>query len=420
MSRILIGTFPAAGHVAPFLPLVRALVDGGHRVAWICTAEYRTRVDGAGARFLEASHVSSTRPEHLTGVAALKHGLRHEFIANAPRQFEDIREAASTFLPDILLCDPGFLGGLFYHELTGVPLALLNVLPLLLSSEATAPFGLGLRPAGGRLGRLRNRALNWAVPNVLFRDIQRLWNSTRARFGLEPTGWMMDASARASLYLQATVPGFEYPRPDLPANVRFIGAIPVSEPAGYRDPEWWSELDGSRPVVHVTQGTVANVSPALIGPALEGLAGEDVLVVVATGGAEWKLEVPRNARVASFLSYPRLLEKTSVVVTNGGYGGTQAALARGIPVVIAGDTEDKPEVSMRVEWSGAGINLKTGRPSAGQVREAVREVLRNPVYRGRARRLQAQYRAHPAITRAVELLEELALSESASLCAYRA
>ena len=23
-------------------------------------------------------------------------------------------------------------------------------------------------------------------------------------------------------------------------------------------PEWWHELDGSRPVIHVTQGTLAN------------------------------------------------------------------------------------------------------------------------------------------------------------------
>ena len=38
--------------------------------------------------------------------------------------------------------------------------------------------------------------------------------------------------------------------------------------------------------------------------------------------------LPRNARVHTFLSYPELLPKTSVMVTNGGYGGVQMALAR--------------------------------------------------------------------------------------------
>jgi hypothetical protein len=42
------------------------------------------------------------------------------------------------------------------------------------------------------------------------------------------------------------------------------------------------------------------------------------------------------------------------MVTNGGYGGVQQALANGVPLVVAGDSEDKPEVAARVRWSGTG------------------------------------------------------------------
>ena len=63
------------------------------------------------------------------------------------------------------------------------------------------------------------------------------------------------------------------------------------------------------------------------------------------------------------------------MVTNGGYGAVQRALATGVPLVVAGDTEDKPEVAARVAWSGAGIDLRTGAPTAKAVRHAVREVL---------------------------------------------
>jgi hypothetical protein len=52
-----------------------------------------------------------------------------------------------------------------------------------------------------------------------------------------------------------------------------------------------------------------------------------------------------------------------VMVTNGGYGGVQMALSYGVPLVVAGASEDKPEVGARVAWSGAGLNLKTGKPS---------------------------------------------------------
>jgi UDP:flavonoid glycosyltransferase YjiC (YdhE family) len=81
------------------------------------------------------------------------------------------------------------------------------------------------------------------------------------------------------------------------------------------------------------------------------------------------------------------------MVTNGGYGGVQQALANGVPLVVAGDSEDKPEVAARVQWSGAGVNLHTGRPSVAMVARAVRRVLTKPSYRERARALQAEIAA---------------------------
>ena len=69
------------------------------------------------------------------------------------------------------------------------------------------------------------------------------------------------------------------------------------------------------------------------------------------------------------------------MVTNGGYGGVQMALSQGVPLVVAGTTEDKPEVAARVAWSGAGINLKTAAPTPAQVRDAVRALLDDQRYR---------------------------------------
>ncbi|HSZ35515.1 MAG TPA: nucleotide disphospho-sugar-binding domain-containing protein, partial [Acidimicrobiales bacterium] len=81
------------------------------------------------------------------------------------------------------------------------------------------------------------------------------------------------------------------------------------------------------------------------------------------------------------------------MVTNGGYGGIQQALANGVPLVVAGDSEDKPEVAARVHWSGTGVNLRTGRPSPAMVAHAVRRVLERRSYHLRARALQTQIAA---------------------------
>jgi UDP:flavonoid glycosyltransferase YjiC (YdhE family) len=282
---------------------------------------------------------------------------------------------------------------------------------MLFSSVDTAPFGFGIQPFAGRIGRLRNRALNALVQRLVFGGVQRYWNETRARLGLPPTGWWMDSGTRATAYLQPTIPAFEYPRSDLPRNVRFIGMISAERPADVAHPDFWHELDGARPVVHVTQGTIANSAPDLIEPALEGLSTEDVLVVVSTGRrpvhALGLKSVPRNARMATFLSYPDLLPKTDAMVTNGGYGGVQLALSYGVPLAVAGRTEDKPEVAARVAWSGAGIDLKTAKPTPGAVRTAVRRLLGDPHYKARARELAAEHARYDAVSLAVGAIDEV-------------
>jgi UDP:flavonoid glycosyltransferase YjiC (YdhE family) len=223
----------------------------------------------------------------------------------------------------------------------------------------------------------------------------------------------MNEISRASVYMQPSIAEFEYPRRDLPPNVRFIGMMPAEPPAGWVAPDFWHELDGKRPIIHVTQGTLANQKPDLITPALAGLAGEDMLVVVSTGGRAVESlglgSLPANARIATFLSYPELLPKTTVMVTNGGYGGVQIALSHGVPPVVAGTSEDKPEVAARVAWAGVGVNLKTATPKPEAVRRAVRTVLRDPGYRERAQALARRYREHDALQSAMALVEESAM-----------
>jgi UDP:flavonoid glycosyltransferase YjiC (YdhE family) len=256
------------------------------------------------------------------------------------------------------------------------------------------------------------------------------------------------------LYLHPGTPAFEYPRSDLPPQVHFIGPLLPDPPAGFVTPEWWPELRDRRPVVLVTQGTIATESSDLIAPSLRALAGENVLVIATTGGApiesvmldppetrpdpfvyyaplvphasllagfggyhvipapahEQPAEgrLPPNARLERFVPFAQLMPHVSVMITNGGYGGVQFALAHGVPLVVAGTTQEKPEIAARVAWSGAGINLKTRTPTPEQIHVAVRSMLENQSYRHNAERIRADYARHNAPAEAAALLEQLA------------
>jgi UDP:flavonoid glycosyltransferase YjiC (YdhE family) len=174
-------------------------------------------------------------------------------------------------------------------------------------------------------------------------------------------------------------------------------------------PAWWHDLDSRLPVVVVTQGTVQNTDLGqLIGPTLTALAQEAVTAIATTGGAPLSaipVIVPDNARATTFVPFDRLLPRAAVVVTNGGYGAVSHALSLGLPLVVAGDSEEKPEVAARVAWKKVGINLGTGRPSAQQIQAAVRTVLADPQYRKNAQALRDDFARHNALDTIADLIE---------------
>src|SRR5262249_54874871 len=138
---------------------------------------------------------------------------------------------------------------------------------LLQSSRDTAPFGLGLLPDVTPVGRLRNAGLYWLVNKVIFKDpfdyydamVERLAN-TRPQFP------MLDFANGSDLFLQACSPSFESPRSDMPKNVHFIGAFIPPVAPDWTPPDWWERLNSDRPVVIVTQGTIATEYEELILP----------------------------------------------------------------------------------------------------------------------------------------------------------
>lgn len=410
MSSYLITCTPAHGHVMPLLQIARHLIARGDDVRFLTSARYADRVHAAGAQFLplpaeadiDLDDADGAFPERrgLTGPAAIRFDITNLFIRPGAAQLAAVRTQLAAGRIDAVLTEPLFIGAALLSRLPREerpPVIALGIFPLGAKSRDTAPFGLGVTPRPGALGRLRNAVLTVIAERGIFGAVQREADALcRREVGAPLGGFVLDWTAHADALVQFAVPGFEYPRSDLRANVRFAGVLPVPA-ATVALPDWWSDLDGSRPVVHVTQGTVANSDfGQLVLPAMEGLAASDALVVVSTGGrprTALPAALPANVRVAEYLPYDRLLPLADVVVTNGGYGGVQQALGHGVPLVVAGQTEDKVEVCARVGWSGAGINLRTSRPTAAQVARAVARVRSDTSFRTRARELAAEFGA---------------------------
>ncbi|MGH1561824.1 glycosyltransferase [Mumia sp. DW29H23] len=425
MASLVIGTVPIHGHVTPLLAVARYFVDRGDRVRFITGARFADVVEATGAEHLplppdadfdDRQDLQDTYPERarLKGAKAVAFDIEHVFIAPGRGQHDAVMAAHDEERADVVLTDPAFTGGalLLGHPLgSRPPLVVCGVVPLPIASRDTAPFGMGLAPLRGPVGRLRNAALRVVAARTVFRRAEEVAQQTNRELHGRPLPFaVLDWPRHAEAIVQFTVPEFEYPRSDAPATLHFAGPISAS---GSRAPlpPWWDDLDGSRPVVHVTQGTIANRDyRQAISPTLEALADSDVLIVVSTGGRPLDTlpPLPANARAAEYLPYDDLLPRTSVLVTNGGYGGVQYALRYGVPIVTSGGKEDKPEVAARVAWSGVGRRIRSETPSPAAVRRAVLAVLTEPRYREAARHVASRMAVAGGMSQLAQVVDDLA------------
>ena len=301
-------------------------------------------------------------PEYgkLKGLAQTKYMFKHMCIDRCPRMLETIDTVLADFPADMLVGDTVVWAPYVKSLLGGAPSAMIFLTPLALPSRDTTPYGLGILPGNSLITRTRDRFLNFVADHILLRDVTIYLNHAFREWGLPPVNgpFFRAVFEIPSLVLQLSTSAFEYPRSDLPEHIRYIGPVLPEPTPSFQPPEWWPDLSRSETVVLVNQGTIAMNLEDLVAPTIEGLRDQQMLVV-AVPVAEGALgDLPDYVRAEPFIPFDQLLPHVDVMVSNGGYGGTQFALAHGIPVVVAGETEDKMEVAARVEWAGAGINLK--------------------------------------------------------------
>lgn len=420
MARFLLSPMPFSGHVAPILAVAEALAHRGNDVRVYTGAAFRDSVERVGARLVpwtvapdfDEQDLPATFPRLVgrKGLRQLLINMQDLFIATAPQQLADARAEWEREPWDVLVADEASLGPRLMADELGCRWATAAVLPLYLLGTEGPPPGLPFGPGRTALTRARDATLRTLIP-VISAPLTRAARAARRSAGLAPVSGVYGSQLWSrELILASGVSSLDDDRKDRPGHLHWVGRLAMTGASQIPLPAWWGDLDGRR-VVHVTQGT-QNVDPAdLLRPAVDALADLDVMVVASTGIKEHEalpFSVPSNVRTAALLPYDLLLPRTELVITNGGWGGVLASLANSIPLIIAGGDLDKPEVARRVASTGAGIDLRTGTPSAVQVRAGVDLVLSDPRFRQRAGRIATELAAAGGAASAADLLERFA------------
>lgn len=440
---ILACTLHQDGHFGPIATISKGLIDRGYDVTIYTGSTHRQKAEAIGATFLPFPGEADSTERSLFMWVPQEHHKKffqppgpgfnaafyeHMSVPLIPYYHEGIQEFLKKAKEGkesrdvIILQESTFWGALPSLLGAGIrPLGVISVgiQPLALSGPGVGPFGLGLKYDASPEGVERNGAATkdvyegaYSGPNERFQEVLKSLGARESSYHL------IDAQALLpARYLQLCVPALEYPRSEFPKGFQFAGGLPkgrdrLSPAKEVVHPEWWGEVVESKPVVVVCGGTTINIPyQNLIIPTMEGLAKEDVILVVLLGcvGAKLPSEVPvpENTRVIDYFPYDELFPHADVFVNHGGYGGFQHAMSHCLPVVSATGITDKPENAARAEWAGVGVSLGTHKPSPEKVRETVKEVLSNEKYRENAKGIAEEMTKFDAIGTVVKNIEEL-------------
>jgi MGT family glycosyltransferase len=297
-----------------------------------------------------------------------------------PAVGEAVLESMERGAPDVLVVDCALTSGLAAAERAQLPAA---ALVHLLYEQFVC----------GTNGRMWEAAL----PTI---------NSMRARFGLSPAESPMALMAPMNVVLVSCPQEFDVAMPDLPANVRYIGAIRDDPPAVEQEAPWGSG-DG-RPRVLVAFSTTYQRQEEALRRAATALAALPVQALLTVGATinPNTIEPGPNVAIHRYLPHAALLPDCALVVTHAGLGTVLAALAHGVPLLCLPMGRDQHDNAARVAACDAGLVLSAD-AGVEEIRRAIHELLTTPDYQIAARRMAALMARQDGRGTAIKELEAL-------------
>ncbi|MBV8179000.1 MAG: glycosyltransferase [Mycobacterium sp.] len=412
MARILAYTSPALGHLFPFSALLLELSGRGHEI------HLRTLSTGVdlGRQLGFTTDIIDPRIEAIANDdwkassprGALKRAV-DVFCRRAAYEVADFGDAVARTRPDALLVDVNCWGALSVADAGDTPWACFSPYTPALQSRGVPPFGLGLAPMRGVLGQVRDAALRPIAIGMMERAVLPAGNKIRASAGAPPVASADEFMRRAPLMLVASGKPFEYPQSDWGDAVQMIGPC-MFEPAMDAVPQWLKAID--RPIVLVTTSSQQQADEKLVKMAITALADMPVHVVATLpAGLPTDIEPIPNATVVQFVPHGPVLDRAVCAITHGGMGGTQKALARGVPVCVVPFGRDQFEVARRVEVARCGTRLPAKKLTAKRLATKVQQAM---TMTAGARVVAAGFEATGGAARGAELIEQRVLGGALS------
>lgn len=380
MPRAAFLGFPARGHTAPSLPVVRELARRGVEVDYHTTAAFQALVEGAGARFRAYPPGCE---DLLRGSVDLPELLARS-LAASERMLPPLLEALDP-APDLLMFDASALWGPILARRLGGPcvasittFALNRTLLQMLGAPAPADWSA---PTLERLNRAHGAGLGDHLDLLIPAADLKFVYTARA---FQPAGRFFDASHL------------------------FLGPLTSQRPRdGVR-----ARKAGPRPLAYVSLGTIFNQDRGLLRQVGEVLAARGWQVIVSLGdeAAAQEHGWPEHVQPHAFVDQIGVLQEAQLFVTHGGMNSVSEALSHAVPMIVIPQAVDQHLVARQTANLGAAVVIAPDAVSAEGLAAALARLEGEcAAFEAAAARLQRSFTEVTSVAEAVD--QALALAD---------
>lgn len=246
---------------------------------------------------------------------------------------------------------------------------------------------------------LASAIMPWFKELILRFDSQPLQKFRRQQ-GLSPRSNLFDIW-QGDLNLIVDIPEYG-PTKNLPPNFHYIGPI-VWEPE-IALPQWFDRLDPQKKTLYITMGSTGN--PHLFEQAIAIFGGSDYQCIMTTARLANLPNIPENFFVTDYAPGSKIMEKSDLVICQGGNGTIYQAMSKGVPVIGIPTSHDQEFNLDRVEDLGLGIKLSELKFKPTDLIQAVKTILSDSTYQENAQKFQQILTNYNAPQKGAELIDE--------------
>ncbi|WP_075215270.1 glycosyltransferase [Mongoliimonas terrestris] len=203
---------------------------------------------------------------------------------------------------------------------------------------------------------------------------------------------------------------FDFPRTALPAHVHHVGPFRATEGDAVPLPAdlqrfLVDEVDG-RPLVFCSLGTLQGGRLGLFQTVAKAARRAGAATLVAHCGLLSAAEAARIGadRVVAFAPQRAVIARAAVVVTHAGLNTVMDALSFGVPLLALPIAFDQPGMAARIRHARVGLSVDPRRATVRRIEAALRTLLADPGWRGRAASFAADIAAAGGAERAADII----------------